>query len=89
MISIKKSLVAIVLGAGLMFPLFAVGKAKQLAVVQALAGRYSHHFQNGMMDGEKYESDDVVESCACSRTMRHTSGYHSNSRTPTRAIYGE
>lgn len=61
MISTKKSLVAIVLGAGLMLPSLAVGKAKQLALVQALAGRYSYHFQNNMMDGEKYGSDDVIE----------------------------
>ena len=29
--------------------------------VTALAGRYSKHFQNGMVDGSKYWSDDVVE----------------------------
>ena len=29
--------------------------------VQGLAGRYSHHFKNGTVDGETYWSDDVVE----------------------------
>ncbi len=29
--------------------------------VASLAGRYSKHFQNGMVDGSKYWSDDVVE----------------------------
>ena len=29
--------------------------------VTSLAGRYSKHFQNGMVDGSKYWSDDVVE----------------------------
>lgn len=29
--------------------------------VKALAGRYSSHFQNGLVDGSKYWSDDVVE----------------------------
>ena len=29
--------------------------------VDSLAGRYSRHFQNGMVDGSKYWSDDVVE----------------------------
>lgn len=31
------------------------------SLVSALAGRYSHHFQNGMVSGERYQSDDVVE----------------------------
>ena len=30
-------------------------------VVDALAGRYARHFQNGLVDGSKYWSDDVVE----------------------------
>lgn len=29
--------------------------------VSSLAGRYSKHFQNGLVDGSKYWSDDVVE----------------------------
>lgn len=29
--------------------------------VKALAGRYSQHFQNGLVDGTSYWSDDVVE----------------------------
>jgi hypothetical protein len=29
--------------------------------VDALAGRYSSHFANGLVTGEKYESDDVLE----------------------------
>ena len=29
--------------------------------VTSLAGRYSKHFQNGMVDGSKFWSDDVVE----------------------------
>jgi hypothetical protein len=29
--------------------------------VSSLAGRYSKHFQNGMVDGSKFWSDDVVE----------------------------
>jgi hypothetical protein len=29
--------------------------------VTALAGRYSHHFRNGLVDGTVYFSDDVVE----------------------------
>lgn len=29
--------------------------------VTSFAGRYSKHFQNGMVDGSKYWSDDVVE----------------------------
>jgi hypothetical protein len=29
--------------------------------VASLAGRYSKHFQNGMVDGSKFWSDDVVE----------------------------
>jgi hypothetical protein len=29
--------------------------------VTALAGRYSKHFQNGLVDGSKYWSDDVIE----------------------------
>jgi hypothetical protein len=29
--------------------------------VASLAGRYSKHFQNGMTDGSKFWSDDVVE----------------------------
>ena len=29
--------------------------------VNTLAGRYSHHFANGFVTGEKYESDDVLE----------------------------
>jgi hypothetical protein len=29
--------------------------------VQTLAGRYSSHFQNGLVDGTSYWSDDVVE----------------------------
>ncbi|TCP34903.1 hypothetical protein [Sphingomonas sp. BK235] len=29
--------------------------------VTALAGRYSQHFRNGLMDGTSYWSDDVVE----------------------------
>ncbi|MES2987175.1 MAG: hypothetical protein V4808_04645 [Pseudomonadota bacterium] len=29
--------------------------------VNTLAGRYSKHFQNGLVDGSKYESDNVVE----------------------------
>jgi len=29
--------------------------------VTALAGRYSSHFQNGLVDGSSYWSDDVVE----------------------------
>jgi hypothetical protein len=29
--------------------------------VSSLAGRYSRHFQNGMTDGSKFGSDDVVE----------------------------
>ena len=61
MFSTKKSLLAIVLGAGLLLPPFAAGRSGQLTLVQTLAGRYSHHFQNNMMDGEKYGSDDVVE----------------------------
>lgn len=29
--------------------------------VTALAGRYSKHWQNGLIDGSKYWSDDVIE----------------------------
>ena len=29
--------------------------------VTTLAGRYARHFQNGLMDGSRYWSDDVVE----------------------------
>lgn len=29
--------------------------------VSTLAGRYSKHFQNGLVDGSKYQSDNVVE----------------------------
>ncbi|MBW8911820.1 MAG: hypothetical protein JF564_08040, partial [Sphingomonas sp.] len=29
--------------------------------ISSLAGRYSKHFQNGMVDGSKFWSDDVVE----------------------------
>ncbi|MEO5867044.1 MAG: hypothetical protein ABIS14_01975 [Sphingomonas sp.] len=29
--------------------------------VRELAGRYSHHFRNGMVTGEKFWSDDVAE----------------------------
>ena len=29
--------------------------------VQSLAGRYSKHWQNGLVDGSKYWSDDVIE----------------------------
>ena len=35
--------------------------AAPLNPVQALAGRYSHHFKNGTVQGETYWSDDVVE----------------------------
>lgn len=35
--------------------------AVALSPVQALAGRYSHHFRNGTVDGDRYWSDDVVE----------------------------
>ena len=31
------------------------------SLVSSLAGRYSHHFQNGLVSGERYQSDDVVE----------------------------
>lgn len=29
--------------------------------IQALAGRYSRHFTNGLLSGERYGGDDVVE----------------------------
>ncbi|WP_404333935.1 hypothetical protein AB2M62_11750 [Sphingomonas sp. MMS12-HWE2-04] len=35
--------------------------AAPLDPVQALAGRYSTHFENATVDGDKYWSDDVVE----------------------------
>lgn len=31
------------------------------ALVSSLAGRYSRHFHNGLVSGERYQSDDVVE----------------------------
>lgn len=35
--------------------------AAPLDPVKSLAGRYSAHFQNGNVDGDRYWSDDVVE----------------------------
>lgn len=37
------------------------GGAETPPLIQTLAGRYSKHLLNGMMDGERYWSDDVVE----------------------------
>ena len=34
---------------------------ERMTAAQSLAGRYSRHFQNGLVSGEKYWSDDVVE----------------------------
>jgi len=31
------------------------------SLVSSLAGRYSRHFKNGFVTGQRYESDDVVE----------------------------
>jgi hypothetical protein len=31
------------------------------SLVSSLAGRYSRHFKNGLVSGEQYQSDDVVE----------------------------
>jgi len=31
------------------------------SLVSSLAGRYSRHFKNGLVSGERYQSDDVVE----------------------------
>ena len=39
----------------------AVIAAAPVSPVTSLAGRYSKHFQNGMVDGSKFWSDDVVE----------------------------
>ena len=35
--------------------------AQDSGAVQALAGRYSEHFANGLVSGETYQSDDVAE----------------------------
>ena len=39
----------------------AVIAAAPASPVSSLAGRYSKHFQNGLVDGSKYWSDDVIE----------------------------
>ena len=39
----------------------AVEARGEINIVRVLSGRYSKHWLNNMMDGEKYWSDDVVE----------------------------
>ena len=54
-----------VMGATILFAMSSLALAVEarggLNLVRMLSGRYSKHFLNGMMDGEKYWSDDVVE----------------------------
>jgi hypothetical protein len=38
-----------------------IAAVKSTTAVQRLAGRYSEHFRNGNIDGDKYWSDNVVE----------------------------
>jgi hypothetical protein len=52
--------IGLLLSAGLVLSGVAASAAMP-SLVSSLAGRYSRHFNNGLVSGERYQSDDVVE----------------------------
>ncbi|WP_158923038.1 hypothetical protein [Acidisphaera sp. S103] len=61
MTHIRTALTSITIALGITIVTLAAVAAGPSSLTEALSGRYSKHFVNGMVDGERYDSDDVVE----------------------------